>query len=67
MDPHDELADAAGRLPRIPSALRNSALGDLLAGAIDAEQLAQRLDREPGEIAAMLAGLGIDQLLPAAR
>ena len=64
---HDELADAAGRLPRIPSALRNSALGDLLAGAIDAEQLAQRLDREPGEIAAMLAGLGIDQLLPAAR
>ena len=64
---HDELADAAGRLPRIPSALRNSALGDLLAGTIDAEQLAQRLDREPGEIAAMLAELGIDQLLPAAR
>ena len=65
--PHDELADAAGRLPRIPSALRNSALGDLLAGAIDAEQLAVRLDREPSEIAAMLVGLGIDQLLPAAR
>lgn len=64
---HDELADAAGRLPRIPSALRNCALGGLLAGAIDAEQLAQRLDREPGEIAAMLAALGIDQLLPAAR
>lgn len=63
---HDELADAAGRL-RIPSALRNSALGDLLAGTIDAEQLAQRLDCEPGEIAAMLAELGIDQLLPAAR
>ena len=64
---HDELADASGRLPRIPCALRNSALGDLLAGSIDAEQLAQRLDREPGEIAAMLAGLGIDQLLPTAR
>jgi hypothetical protein len=48
-------------------ALRNSALGDLLAGTIDAEQLAQRLDCEPGEIAAMLAELGIDQLLPAAR
>lgn len=29
--PHDELADAAGRLPRVPSALRDSALGDLIA------------------------------------
>ena len=65
--PHDELADAAGRLPRIPGALRNSALGDLLAGAIDAAQLAQRLDRTPGEIDAMLAGLGMDRLLPATR
>ena len=64
--PADELADAAGRLPRIPSALRSSALGDLLAGAIDAEQLALRLGREQHEIAAMLAELGIDQLLSAA-
>lgn len=63
---HDELADAAGRLPRIPSALRNSALGDLLAGAIDIEGLAVRLQRDPGEVASMLAELGIDQLLPAA-
>lgn len=65
--PHDELADAAGRLPRIPSALRHSALGDLLAGEINAEELALRVGREPGEVAAMLAELGIDQLLPASR
>jgi Zn-dependent peptidase ImmA (M78 family) len=64
--PHDELADAAGRLPRIPSALHSSALGDLLAGAIDADQLAVRLGREPHEITAMLAELGIDRLLSAA-
>jgi len=64
--PHDELADAAGRLPRIPSALHSSALGDLLAGAIDAEQLAVRVGREAHEITAMLAELGIDRLLSAA-
>ena len=63
---HDQLADVAGRLPRIPSALRSSALGDLLAGAIDIERLALRLGREAAEVAAMLAELGIDQLLPAA-
>lgn len=65
--PEDELADAAARLPRIPSALRNSALGDLLAGSIDTEELALRLGREPGDVAAMLSDLGIDQLLPAPR
>jgi Zn-dependent peptidase ImmA (M78 family) len=64
--PYDELADAAGRLPRIPSALRNSALGDLLAGAIGVEQLAARLGRELDEVTAMLRELRIDQLLPAA-
>jgi Zn-dependent peptidase ImmA (M78 family) len=64
---HDELADTAGRLPRIPTALRHSALGDLLAGAIDVEALALRTGRGTGEVAAMLAELGIDQLLPAAR
>ena len=64
--PQDELADAVGRLPRIPTALRSSALGDLLVGAIDADGLALRLGREREEIAAMLIGLRIDQLLPAA-
>ena len=65
--PQDELADAAARLPRIPSALRNSAVGDLLAGSIDVDDLALRLGREPGEVSAMLSELGLDQLLPAAR
>jgi Zn-dependent peptidase ImmA (M78 family) len=64
--PADDLADVAGRLPRIPSGLRSSALGDLLAGAIDVDALALRLGREPGDVAAMLAELRFDQLLPAA-
>ena len=64
---HDQLSDAAGRLPRIPAALRDTALGDLLAGSIDVDELAQRSGREPGEVGAMLSELGIDQLLPAAR
>jgi Zn-dependent peptidase ImmA (M78 family) len=62
----DDLADVAGRLPRIPGGLRSSALGDLLAGAIDVDGLAVRLGREPAEVSAMLAELRIDQLLPAA-
>ena len=64
--PRDELADAAGRLPRIPSALRNSALGDLLAGVIDSEQLALQLGRDQNEVVTMLAELGIDELRSAA-
>lgn len=59
----DEMADAAGRLPRIPAALRNSALGDLLAGSLDVEGLALRLQRDPEEVRAMLVELRIDQLL----
>jgi Zn-dependent peptidase ImmA (M78 family) len=62
----DDLADVAGRLPRIPGGLRNSALGDLLAGAIDVDGLALRLGHDPEEVAAMLAELRFDQLLPAA-
>lgn len=63
--PQDELADAVHRLPRIPSALRNSALGDLLAGTLNISGLADSIDREPEAVSAMLAELGIDQLLPA--
>jgi Zn-dependent peptidase ImmA (M78 family) len=62
----DELADAARRLPRIPSALRNSAFGDLLAGSIDVGGLAGRLGREPEMVREMLTELRIDPLLPAA-
>lgn len=64
--PEDELADAAGRLPRIPAALRGSALGDLLAGEIGVGELALRLGHEHEEVAGMLSALGIDRLLPAA-
>ena len=60
----DELAGAAARLPRIPRALRDSALGDLLAGEIDADGLAARLGRRADEVDAMLAELRLDQLLP---
>ena len=59
----DELADTQGRLPRIPTALRNSALGDRLAGTIDTDGLARRLGRDPEAVRAMLSELGIDQLM----
>ncbi len=62
----DGLADTAGRLPRIPSALRNSALGDLLAGEIGVDEMAQRIGRTPAATGEMLTELRIDQLLPAA-
>lgn len=63
---NDELADIAGRLPRIPHALTNSALGDLLAGSTDVDGLAQRTSREPEQVRAMLAALGLEPLVPAA-
>jgi hypothetical protein len=61
----DGLADAAAALPRIPAALRDTALGDFLAGAIGAEELARRLGAEPERVRAMLRDLGLDRLLPA--
>lgn len=61
----DELADAAARLPRIPRTLRDTAFGDLLAGGIDADELAIRLHRSTDEVDAMLSELRLDQLLPA--
>ncbi len=62
----DELADTAGRLPRLPGRLRDSAFGDLLSGLIDSDGLARRLHRDPGEIRAMVSELALDRLLPAA-
>jgi len=64
--PDDAQAHAADRLPRIPEPLRDSALGDLLAGAIGAEDLAVRIRRSATEVTAMLDELGIADLLPAA-
>ena len=62
----DQLAAASARRPRIPRALRGSALGDLLTGAIDVDAFARRVNAAPGEVDAMLAALGLDQLLAAA-
>jgi Zn-dependent peptidase ImmA (M78 family) len=58
----DGLADAAAALPRIPSALRDSALGDLLAGAIGVVELARRVGADPENVRAMLRDLGLDRL-----
>ena len=63
---HDELADTAGRLPRLPTALRGTALADLLAGELDVVGLARRTGRRPEEVGAMLVALGFDRLMPGA-
>ncbi len=60
----DGLAEAAATLPRIPGALRDNALGDLLAGAIGVEELARRMGADPEHARAMLRGLGLDRLIP---
>jgi Zn-dependent peptidase ImmA (M78 family) len=60
----DRLAEAVRRMPRIPPALENSALGDLLIGAIDIGELATRSGRSADEIHEALAELRLDQLLP---
>ena len=62
----DELAAASARRPRIPRALRDSALGDLLAGNIDVDGFAQRVGSQPAQVEAMLAALSLDVLLAAA-
>jgi Zn-dependent peptidase ImmA (M78 family) len=61
---HDEIAEAANHLPRIPKALAGSALGDLLTGELDVAGLAERLDRPTNEVEAMLDAFGLSQLLP---
>ena len=61
----DSLADAVRRLPRIPPALEHSALGELLVGAIDMDELALRAGRSPDELHGALAVFHLDQLLPA--
>jgi Zn-dependent peptidase ImmA (M78 family) len=61
----DRLADAVRRLPRIPPALEHSALGELLVGAIDIDELALRAGRSPDELHEALGVFHLDQLLPA--
>jgi Zn-dependent peptidase ImmA (M78 family) len=60
----DGLADAGAALPRIPAALRGTALGDYLAGAIGADELARGLGVQTGAVRAMLRVLRLDGLAP---
>jgi Zn-dependent peptidase ImmA (M78 family) len=62
----DELAEAGRFLPRIPTSLRESLLGDLLAGEVDAQGVADQLGRDVDQVRRMLANLGLDRLLPSA-
>jgi Zn-dependent peptidase ImmA (M78 family) len=62
----DELAAASARRPRIPRALRDTALGDLLAGDIDTAGFAARVGAARSDVDAMLAALSLDQLLATA-
>jgi Zn-dependent peptidase ImmA (M78 family) len=62
----DELAAASARRPRIPRALRDTALGDLLAGDIDVTGFAERVNAPAEQVGAMLEALGLDQLLATA-
>ena len=64
--PQDRLADSAGRLPRIPTPLRAGPLGRLLAGELDAEELALLIGRDAGAVRRMLVNLGLDVFAAAA-
>ena len=61
----DQLAEAVRRMPRIPPLLEQSALGDLLVGAIEIDDLAARLGRSTEDLYEALAEFHLDQLLPA--
>lgn len=50
---------ALQELPRIPSGLRGSVIGDLLAGRIDTAGLADRLGRPVDDVRSMLADVGL--------
>jgi Zn-dependent peptidase ImmA (M78 family) len=63
----DSLATEREHQPRIPAVLRDSLFGDLLAGEIDAAEMARKLDGELEDVQRMLAAFGLDQLLPARR
>jgi Zn-dependent peptidase ImmA (M78 family) len=61
-DLRDELAEASP--PRMPAALRDSALGGVLAGDLTVAQAAARSGRTTGEMRRALADLGLDRLVP---
>src|SRR4051812_16734466 len=61
-DLRDELA--APSPPRMPAALRDSALGGVLAGDLTVTQAAARSGRTAAEMRRALANLGVDRLVP---
>jgi len=61
----DGLAAAAAAMPRLPAALRGSALGAVLAGELTIEQAAERSGRTPPELRRALRAAGLDRLVPA--
>lgn len=60
----DELAAASTRLPRIPRSLKDTALGDLLAGNEDLDGFARRICADRVRAEGMLDRLGLVPLLP---
>src|SRR4051794_7322226 len=63
-DLRDDLSAASA--PRMPAALRDTALGGVLAGDLSVAQAAARSGRTPAEMRRALADLGLDRLLPVA-
>ena len=64
----DDLRDAlaAASPPRMPAALRDSALGAVLAGDLSVAQAAARSGRTADEMRRAIVHLGLDRLVPAA-
>lgn len=62
----DELATIGSHLPRIPTRVRQTKLGDLLTGDCDAAGLAERLGADERTVRRMIVNLGLDQLVPTA-
>jgi Zn-dependent peptidase ImmA (M78 family) len=61
-DLRDGLSEASP--PRLPPALRETALGDILAGDISIAQGAARSGRSTDEMRRAVVGLGLDRLIP---
>jgi hypothetical protein len=61
----DGLASAAAAMPRLPPALRASAVGALLTGELTIEQAAGRSGRTAPELRRALRAMGLDRLVPA--
>jgi len=65
--PGDSLARAAADLPRVAEEIRRSQLGDLLCGRTDLAGFSACLGCSPAQAQAMLAAMGADRLVGAAR